>query len=73
MMSSKREKVISAGCALVILCAAAGLMIGGSFVPMWATAKNMTADGNVSFSLWTRQECFGIICITNHVKVGVKE
>ncbi|KAK7090189.1 uncharacterized protein [Littorina saxatilis] len=71
MMSSRKEKIISAGCALIILVVAMVLILAGSFIPLWATVKNTTVDGNrnVSYSLWTRQECFGIICTTNHVKV----
>ena len=69
MMSSRKEKIVTAGCAIVILIVAAILISVGSFIPKWASVKNKTADGNVSYSLWTREECFGIICVTEHVKV----
>ena len=69
MMSSRKEKIVTAGCAIVILIVAVILISVGSFIPKWASVKNKTADGNVSYSLWTREECFGIICVTDHVKV----
>ena len=69
MMSSRREKIATAACAVVILVVAAILIAAGSFVPKWASMKNKTADGNVSYSLWTREECFGVICTTERVKV----
>ncbi|KAL8588435.1 hypothetical protein ACOMHN_024537 [Nucella lapillus] len=69
MMSTRKEKIATAACAALILIIAVLLVAVGSFLPKWASVKNSTAEGNVSYSLWTREECFGIICSTDHVKV----
>lgn len=69
MMSSRKEKIFTAGCAVVVLVAAAVLIGVGSFLPKWAAVKNTTAEGNVSFSLWAREECFGIVCTSDHTVV----
>ncbi|KAL8597930.1 hypothetical protein ACOMHN_063826 [Nucella lapillus] len=66
-MSSKREKLAVAILALVFVVAATLILSVGSFLPHWAVVKNATVFGNVSFSLWTRQECFGELCRTEYV------
>lgn len=68
-MASRREKIVSAGCAIFFLSAAFVLLIAGSFIPKWTSVKNTTAEGNVSYSLWMREECFGIVCHTDHYVV----
>lgn len=69
MMSTRKEKLITAGCAIVFLVVAVVLIIAGSLLPRWAAVRNTTAEGNVSFSLWTKEECFGIICHTQKMNV----
>ncbi|XP_076453976.1 uncharacterized protein LOC143289052 isoform X1 [Babylonia areolata] len=69
MMSSRKEKMTTAAFVLIVLIMALILITVGSFLPKWASVRNSTAEGNVSYSLWTREECFGIICTTDHVKV----
>ncbi|KAK7474581.1 hypothetical protein BaRGS_00034165, partial [Batillaria attramentaria] len=68
-MASRREKLVSSGCAVFFLIIAFVLITAGSFIPKWTSVRNTTAEGNVSYSLWMREECFGIICHTDHIKV----
>lgn len=68
-MATRREKIVGSGCALFFLIAALVLIITGSFIPKWASVRNTTAQGNVSYSLWMREECFGVICHTDHIRV----
>ncbi|XP_076435987.1 uncharacterized protein LOC143275624 [Babylonia areolata] len=68
-MSSKTEKLAVAATALILIVAAVVVMSVGSFLPHWCAVRNSSAHGNVSFSLWTRRQCFGLICHTEHVTV----
>ncbi|ESO86169.1 hypothetical protein LOTGIDRAFT_167401 [Lottia gigantea] len=71
-MSSKSEKMVFGMVAMFILFMSIGLEITGSFLPFWMNPVNQTfsnTGGNVSFSLWTKQECWDIICETKIIHV----
>ncbi|KAK6194647.1 hypothetical protein SNE40_000245 [Patella caerulea] len=66
-MATKTEKLIYSIVTAVILFLAIGLDLGGAFVPFWTRPINETdpdTKGNVSFSLWTKRECWDVICRT---------
>ena len=64
----RTEKLVLSIITAVVLTIAVGLEIAGSFVPVWTSPLNGT-DGNISYSLWTRQECWDVVCRTSYLRV----
>ena len=60
---------MTSGFAILFLTSALMLIGVGSFLPYWARVLNSTTEGNVSYSLWKRRECFGLICSTEHTPI----
>ncbi|BFZ06105.1 hypothetical protein BsWGS_09144 [Bradybaena similaris] len=43
------------------------LVIAGSFIPRWARPLNSSrTDANTTYSLWGREDCYGVICSTKY-------
>jgi len=63
--SKNTEKIVMAVVAIVLCVVAWSLTLAGSFVPRWAKQLNTTqSDVNTTFSLWGREDCYGVICST---------
>ncbi|KAK3800273.1 hypothetical protein RRG08_065518 [Elysia crispata] len=57
------DKLVLSVVATLLAAIAFGLIVSGSFVPRWARPLNMSmSEGNITYSLWGQEECFGIIC-----------
>ncbi|KAH9494713.1 hypothetical protein Btru_017689 [Bulinus truncatus] len=68
------DKLVLSILATVIAVIAWGLVIAGSFVPKWARPLNTTnLESNRSYSLWGREDCYGIICSTKYREENVEE
>ncbi|CAL1527307.1 unnamed protein product [Lymnaea stagnalis] len=68
------DKLVLSIVATIIAVTAWGLVIAGSFVPRWTRSLNVTSgDVNTSYSLWGREDCYGIICTTKHRLEMVEE
>ena len=65
MTKMDKDKIIISVVAAIIAAAAWSLILAGSFVPRWARPLNVSrVDANVTYSLWGREDCYGIICTT---------
>ncbi|KAI8743731.1 uncharacterized protein LOC106060226 [Biomphalaria glabrata] len=60
------DKLVLSIAATIVVVVAWGLVIAGSFVPKWARPLNSTNTTNRTYSLWGREDCYGIICTTKY-------
>ncbi|GFO28177.1 hypothetical protein PoB_005468200 [Plakobranchus ocellatus] len=61
------DKLVLSVVATVVAVTAFALIIAGSFVPRWARPLNSSrTDANTTYSLWGQEDCYGIICTTEH-------
>ncbi|BFZ00965.1 hypothetical protein BsWGS_04004 [Bradybaena similaris] len=61
------DKLVLSIVATLVAVTALSLIVAGSFVPRWARPLNVSrTDANTTYSLWGREDCYGLICTTKY-------